>query len=712
MHRHVSGTFAFICIIGSLSPGIARAVPPAATPHEFHETLYGRTIIDPFRYMEKMDGKTIAWLEAEGAYTREVLDSIPARAQFERQEAGYSAGFPLIQSLQTYGDRSFYLERPPGADEFEVMEKTTSGTRKLVDMAAFRKAQGGVPCSVDFMLASPDGDRVAVGISTGGSEASELYVYAADSGRLLGGPIKGADLGLLSWSGDGAALYFNQLDESAAAGEDKTRASTVLAWDLHSQPKPVIGQKIAAAPAFRDFEVPELRSWPGSAVVAAINHDGVANELAISLAPAPAATMHGAYRPFVSRADGVTDIQVSGRDIFLLSHKDAPDFQVLTVKAGQPMSSARVLIPGSRRLVVGSIAAASDALYILAREGVYSHLLRVLPNGTRSEVALPFHGHLGDAFTDPRKPGIDFSLESWNRPKAWYRYDPRHGGIMPLGLDAPPRYDPRRFVLMDLQARARDGVRIPLSLVKTRDFKRPGVLLIEAYGSYGISELPQFNPRATLLIQQQVAYAACHVRGGGELGEAWRLAGKGPNKPNTWHDLIACARYLIARGDTDPKHLFLVGGSAGGIAVGRAMTDRPDLFAGVIDAVPEADTLRAEFSQNGPPNIPEFGSIKTRQGFEDLLEMDSYQHVRKGVQYPAVLVTTGLNDPRVAPWLPAKLVAQLQYSGTSRPVLLRVEAEGGHGAGATKSQEDEEFADYAAFILWRSGRAGWQPAKR
>jgi len=199
------------------------------------------------------------------------------------------------------------------------------------------------------------------------------------------------------------------------------------------------------------------------------------------------------------------------------------------------------------------------------------------------------------------------------------------------------------------------------------------------------------------------------VRGGGELGDAWRLGGKDASKPNTWRDLIACAEDLIARKITTKDKLFIIGGSAGGITMGRAMTERPDLFAGVIDQVPAANTLRAEFSPNGPPNIPEFGTVTNEIGFKNLLEMDSVQHVKDGTRYPAVLITTGLNDPRVAPWEPAKFAARLEASGTPNPVLLRIDEEAGHGIGSTKTQRDDEFADIAAFIFWRADRPGWRP---
>ncbi|MGH9641778.1 MAG: prolyl oligopeptidase family serine peptidase, partial [Terriglobales bacterium] len=181
------------------------------------------------------------------------------------------------------------------------------------------------------------------------------------------------------------------------------------------------------------------------------------------------------------------------------------------------------------------------------------------------------------------------------------------------------------------------------------------------------------------------------------------------NKHNTWEDLIACGESLIAHGTTSKDKLFILGGSAGGITMGRALTERPDLFAGVLDLVPAGNTLRAEFSPNGPPNIPEFGTVKTQAGFNNLYEMDTTVHVKKGVQYPAVMVTTGLNDPRVSSWEPAKVAAALQASGSIRPVLLRIDAQAGHGIGSTKTQNDDLYADMIAFVLWRAGESQWRP---
>jgi prolyl oligopeptidase len=203
------------------------------------------------------------------------------------------------------------------------------------------------------------------------------------------------------------------------------------------------------------------------------------------------------------------------------------------------------------------------------------------------------------------------------------------------------------------------------------------------------------------------------VRGGGEYGEEWHLAGKGATKPNTWRDFIACAQYLMEKKYTSSARLGGEGVSAGGILIGRTFTSRPGLLAAAIDKVGVSDTLRFEQTQNGETNIPELGTVKEEAGFKALFEMSAYAHVKDGTPYPAILFETGMNDPRVDPWQMAKMTARVQAATSSgKPVLLRVDYAGGHGAmGATRAQADEQLADEWSFLLWQFGVEGFQPKK-
>jgi prolyl oligopeptidase len=234
---------------------------------------------------------------------------------------------------------------------------------------------------------------------------------------------------------------------------------------------------------------------------------------------------------------------------------------------------------------------------------------------------------------------------------------------------------------------------------------------MEGYGAYGITIDPAFRPTLLAFFEHGGVFAVAHVRGGGEYGEDWHLAGQKLTKQHTIDDMLAGANYLIEHKFTSPAHLAGEGTSAGGITIGGAITQRPDLFGAALIRVGDSDTLRSELMASGPANIPEFGTVKEPDGFKALYAMDAYQHVKPNTAYPAVLLTTGANDPRVAPWVAAKMTARLQASTHSgKPVLLRVDYDAGHGLGSTKTQNDELLADELAFLFWQLGVPEYQPA--
>jgi prolyl oligopeptidase len=254
---------------------------------------------------------------------------------------------------------------------------------------------------------------------------------------------------------------------------------------------------------------------------------------------------------------------------------------------------------------------------------------------------------------------------------------------------------------------------VPLSIVYKKGFVRDGSTptALIGYGAYGDAFMPGFSRRYMAWLERGNILAIAHVRGGGELGEAWHLAGKKETKPNTWGDFIASAQYLIDNKYTSSSHLGIWSQSAGGILIGRSITARPDLFAAAVDGVPCSDMVRQETGPNGPANIPEFGSVKTEDGFKALYAMSAYYHVEPGTKYPAVLVTAGANDPRVDPWQGAKMAARLQADTTSgRPILFRVNYDAGHGLTDTIAQQVSDWSDIFTFFLWNFGDADFQPA--
>jgi prolyl oligopeptidase len=330
-------------------------------------------------------------------------------------------------------------------------------------------------------------------------------------------------------------------------------------------------------------------------------------------------------------------------------------------------------------------------------------LRRLGRDGRVTEIALPFDGAIGEIFATAVEDGALISLSGWLTPSGIWSID-TGDRVVDTGLTPKPPVDVSAYETERLFATAKDGTKIPYSLIYRKGLKRDGrtPAWISAYGSYGFSYTPAFAGRTLALIDAGAIVGYANVRGGGEYGREWHKAGQRSNKANTWRDLIAVCEDLCARKFTSPRHLAIGGRSAGGITVGRAMTERPDLFAAVVSGVGWSNPLRYVAEQNGYGEEPEWGAISDPAGYLALKSIDSYQSVKEGTPYPAVLLTTGVSDPRVAPFHVAKMAARLQASTSSgKPVLLRVDFDAGHGMGSTRAQQDEEAADTYAFLIWQ-----------
>lgn len=257
----------------------------------------------------------------------------------------------------------------------------------------------------------------------------------------------------------------------------------------------------------------------------------------------------------------------------------------------------------------------------------------------------------------------------------------------------------------EVKVKGHYGVLVPLSILYLKNIKLDGSTpcYLTGYGAYGMSSQPGFINVMAILLEQGCSIAFAHVRGGGEKGEEWHQAGMKTTKPNTWKDFIACAEYLIDQKYTSSKKLIGEGMSAGGILIGRAITERPDLFAVAIIEVGMTNALRSETTPNGDNQIPEIGSIKVEEDIKGLIEMDAQSKVVKGIKYPAVFIRSGMNDARVVPWMPAKFAATLQNcTNSNKPVLLYVN----YGNGHFTSDIDvmyKEFVDMISFSLWQAG---------
>jgi len=699
--------------------------PPVAPVTNATDTYFGVTVGDPYRYMENLsDPAVAAWMKAQNDYTHSILDRIPGRkklfARIKELDDAVAARVGDVSRLP-HG-LYFYLKRLPqdNTPKLYMRRGLTGKETLLVDPENFTRATGK-PYAISYYDPSLDGKYVAYGISAAGSEDAVIHVIDTATGGEVDKPIDRAQFGGIAWRPDGKSFFYNRLQkmEPGMPPTERYQKSRmylhVIGADADQEP-PVFGFEISPLVKMSAADTPGIGVTPNSKYAVGMIEHGTRNELTLYVAPlASVGRPKTPWRKLCDVDDDITGFDVNRSEIFLLTHKESPRFEVIETSLAKPdLAAARTVVPASEA-VVTDLAGARDALYVRVRDGSVSHLLRVPFRGKTEQVALPFNGSVSLMATDPRCDGTLLELGTWTKAGQIYAYDSRRNkitntGLQPLGpFDAPPDLES-----VEVKARSYDGTMIPLSIVYPRGIKLDGTnpTLLSGYGAYGISRDPYFDPRLLAWTEEGGVYAVAHVRGGGEYGEDWYKAGYKQTKPNTWKDFIACAEYLIENKYTSPPRLAGIGGSAGGILIGRAITERPDLFGAAISAVGCLDTLRMETTPNGVPNIPEFGTVKTEAGFKALYEMSSYDHVKDGTKYPAVMLTTGINDPRVEPWQSAKMAARLQAATASgKPILLRVDYEAGHGIGTTKRQSEEERTDMWTFLFWQFGLPGFQPER-
>ena len=711
----------------SLCQSLPTAPPPAPTRVVIDE-YYGNKIEDPYRYMEDLQSPEVqAWFKAQNDYTRSVLARIPGREDLLKRirqlDEGAIARVYDIRRLPE--ERYFYQKRLASEDVAKIYVRDGLGAPEKVIADPVKITPAGSPSFVlNYYAPSFDGSRVAYGASPGGSEDAVIHIVDVATGRESAETIDRGWFGSPSWLPDGRSFFHNRMQKMqpgmpATERELKSKVYLhVVGTDPEKDPV-VFGYDVSPRVKMVPTDLPFVVTTPGSPYAFGVIAHGVQNELTVYAAPLNSINSSEIpWRKIVDVDDEATDFAPHGDDVYLLTHKGAPRFKIVRTSISNPDPvHGEVVVPETEAVVRGQTVA-TDALYVLLLDGGIGKVLRVpfssRGNAIRQAVPLPLDGQVWVDAADPRVNGILLGLTSWTKAAADYAYDPPTNRVSDTRLQPQGPFDnPQDIVSEEVKATSYDGTLVPLSIVHQRGIKLDGSnpTLLEGYGAYGITMDPYFDPQLLAWIERGGVFAVAHVRGGGEYGEGWHLAGKLLTKHNTWRDFIASAQYLVDHRYTSPAHLAGEGGSAGGITIGRAITERPDLFAAALDDVGLSDALRVELSPNGPPNIPEFGSTKTPEGYQALYEMSSYHHVKDGTRYPAVMVVTGINDPRVAPWEPAKMAARLQAATSSgKPVLLRVDYEAGHGMGSTKSQTQLLLADKWSFLFWQLGAPGFQPS--
>jgi prolyl oligopeptidase len=650
------------------------------------------------------------------------LSQIPGREEYYQRLKELDAGKPYTNAsiVRSKDGSLFYLHRKVGENIRKLyMRDGQTGEEKLLVDPESMKVEDNQQYSIYYYTPSPDNKYVVYGLDQGGSEETTLYILDLMTGKVLPETIDRIETAYNkpSWTPDSKGFFYTRRqDLPPDAPETEIYKNTKVYYhkigNAVAEDNLISGTGYSELAKFSVVDFPSLYIPKGSDyAVLKIKH-GDSNELTLFTAPIKSLFSNNIpWKKICDVEEGVTDYAVHGNNIYLKSYQNAPRFKVVQTSLKNPkFKSAKVVIPASVNVVQG-LKSAKDALYVTILDAGFRKIKRIPHGKTAGEQYLEIPNNAAGYVTSISNDldGALIYATSWTKGTMIYHYDPNTDtfadtGMMPMGkYDNLEGYSSREVMVI-----SHDGVMVPLSIIFKSDIQLNGKnpTLIQGYGSYGMSSNVYYNPLRIAWLEKGGVLAVAHVRGGGAYGREWHAAGQKTTKPNTWKDFIACTEYLIAEGYTSKELVAGQGGSAGGILIGRAITERPDLFAAAIINVGDLDAVRAETTTNGVPNIQEFGTVTIEEEFQALLEMSSYHHVVDGEKYPAVLLTHGINDPRVDPWMSGKMTARLQAASASgKPVLFRVNYSAGHGAGPSRDQYLQVTADQMSFLLWQLGLA-------
>ncbi|MGQ8336446.1 prolyl oligopeptidase family serine peptidase [Sunxiuqinia sp. A32] len=714
----------FIFFLISCSQKKNTNLPPLAEAQPVSDTYFGVDITDPYRYMENLDDSmVVGWMKKQSDYTREVLSSISGRAPLieKLKELDQRKSTRIYSLAITDNNWYFYLKMTPEDETGKLfMREGFEGEESLLYDPETFSDDTTKHYVISSFLPSNDGTKVTMEVAPNGSENGVLQIMDVKKKEFYPEKIDHCWMGATSWLPGEESFLYHQMSSGDVHDMEREKNTKTLLHVLGTDP-------LSDKEVFSGAKYPELGIKPEELPIMYYDRDpkllfgilsSVDNRLNVFYAPLSELDKDKiAWKRLFAPKDSVYNFGTNGKNFFIYTPKSAPNFKILTMPVSDPdLQKAEVLVPESPDAKINNYILTKDALYYyLTRNGVEAKAYR-LPFEEKDAVELKLPFAAGTVLLSNKNVSsneIWLSISGWTNDFMRYRYFPESNEFVLENLSSTaeyPEYDD--LVVEEVMVLSHDGVKVPLSLIYKNDLKKDGnnPVFMFGYGAYGMSINPRFSPNFVLLpTTRNCVVAIAHVRGGGELGEAWHKDGMKTNKPNTWKDLIACAEYLINEDYTSAKKIAINGGSAGGILIGRAMTERPDLFAVAIPEVGCMNTIRAEESPNGPINVPEFGTVKDSVECMALIEMDSYYHIEDGENYPATLVTAGMNDPRVIAWQPAKFAAKLQNANASdKPILLLVDFEAGHGIGDSKSKTFESIADIFSFALWQTGHPEFQ----
>ena len=697
---------AAILMSAFLASAADQAPAPPETPKKpVTDDYNGVKVTDDYRWLEQAaDPEVRQWSSAQNARTRAYLDRLPMRpAIAERLSQLDNNPSARFSALKSRGGVLFAIEtQPPKLQPFLVTLASADdpgSARAVVDPNALDSAGG---TTIDFYEPSLDGKLVAVSLSKGGTEDGSVTVFEVATGKALGETIprvNGATAGgSVAWSGDGAGFWYTRYPRAGERPEEDL--------DFYQQ---VWFHRLGAGAADeyalgkgfpKIAEIHLESSDDGKYVMARMAYGDGGEYLHYVRGPS------GRWSQVTRLSDKISEVAFGPDDsLYALSRQDAPAGKLLqmTPPAFSLDKAKTVVTPG--RSSIDGFLATGTCLYVRYMAGGPSKLLAKQagkPDKTLDVGTIVAVGELARGSGDQ----LLFESQSFVNPPAWYHYDAATGEIKKTGLaqTSPANFDDVEVTRQ--MAVSKDGTHVPMNILRRKGTKLDGgnPVLLTAYGGFGVSLAPDFSARRRLWLDHGGVWVVANLRGGGEFGDDWHEQGRLTKKQNVFDDFLACAEYLVKAKYTSPEKLAIEGGSNGGLLMGAALVQRPELFRAVVSHVGIYDMLRMERFPNGAFNVTEFGTVKEADQFRAMYAYSPYHHVKDGTDYPAVLFLTGDNDGRVDPMNSRKMTARLQEATHSgQPIFLRTSSSSGHGIGTALNERIEQDADVFAFLFDQLG---------
>ncbi|MBC9795095.1 prolyl oligopeptidase family serine peptidase [Sinomicrobium weinanense] len=690
------------------------------------DTYHGLDIEDPYRYMEDLkDTVVLNWLKQQGAYTSSELEKIPGKESLIalQEEVDHMLAAKITQLKITGNNKHFYLKRETDDNVSRLYYRKGFNKKEvlLFDPAEF-DPDSKIEYIINYIQPDWDGNQIVVSLSKKGEEISQMVILDVSTGErkdLIIDHCWPAELGGISWLPDNSGFLYVHLPVIDPKSKDFLINTKSVLYKIGDDPKNLnVLFSSKFSPDFHakaeDFPIVYIRNRNDKYMLGWFG--GASSYSDTYYAPIPSGK--NSFQPqwsLLYQADRQIKLPViKGDSLIYRTSKNAPNFRICKTTLPNPdFDHPRILVPEKKMEVITDFEVTSKGIfYSTTKNGIEASLYKY-NKGENIPIDLPeASGSLTITSKGTSYPDLWITTKGWTSNGNRYKYDISQNiftkADLVKGVSLPGL---KNLVVEELIVQSHDGEEVPLSLIYRKGIKKDGNnrVLYFGYGSYGFSMNPAIYNNLYPWVARGGIFAVPHVRGGGEKGETWHKGGFKTTKPNSWKDLIACTEYMIKEGYTAKERSVIWSGSAGGILVGRAMTERPDLFGAVIIQVGSMNMIRSETQPNGPNNVKEFGTVKDPEEFKALLEMDSYHHIKDGEHYPATIITAGMNDPRVVAWDPAKFAARLQAANASgNPILFDIDFESGHGVGDSKAKQFATIADLIAFALWQTGHKDYK----